>query len=301
MKIVDTTVLSTDGVHKLSGRVYVPEGEAVGYLQIVHGMAEHIERYDSFMQTMAENGYICFGYDHLGHGHTAEKSELGFIASSDGWKHLCLDVERFASAVRSEYGNMPYYLMGHSMGSFIVRLAVTMGSRPSKLIVMGTGGPNPAAGAGIFLCNLISALFGEKHISGAINGIAFGAYNKRFPGEGSKAWLTTVADQRDKYVADPLSGFDFTVSAMKDLMILNRDSNSAETTEKTPKDMPMLLVSGEDDPVGEYGRGVEAACERYKAAGCRAEMKLYKGARHEILNDFCREEAVSDIQKFLSL
>ena len=131
------------------------------------------------------------------------------------------------------------------------------------------------------------------------NGIAFGAYNKRFPGEGSKAWLTTVAEQRDKYVADPLSGFDFTVSAMKDLMILNRDSNSAETTEKTPKDMPMLLVSGEDDPVGEYGRGVEAACERYKAAGCRAEMKLYKGARHEILNDFTYDDVKNDIIKFI--
>ena len=226
MEIVESSVLSSDGIHYLRGRVYIPCGEVKGYLHIVHGMAEHIGRYDPFMKSMTEQGFICFGYDHIGHGMTAGESELGFIAPSYGWKYLCKDVEVFASHIRAQYGEMPYYLMGHSMGSFIVRIAVTMGSKPDRLIIMGTGGPNPAADIGIALCRIISALFGEKHVSGFINKMAFGSYNKRFPAEGEHAWLTNVESQRLNYENDPLSGYDFTVSAMADLMLLNRNANA---------------------------------------------------------------------------
>ncbi len=300
MNIAEKSVLSTDNKHQLRGKVYLPEGEAKGYFHVVHGMTEHIGRYHRFMCEMAEAGYICFGYDHLGHGATAGEGELGFVASKDGWKYLCRDVHQFASSVISEYGDAPYYLMGHSMGSFIVRLAVTMDSKPDKLVVMGTGGENPAADIGLGIIALISKLFGEKHISKLVDSIAFGSYNKRFKGEDDKAWLTGDMLVREKYLADPWCNYKFTVSAMADLVTLNKNSNLRETFEKTPKDMPIYVISGSDDPVGDYGEGVEKVVSGYKAADRKAELKLYEGYRHEILNDKSHEKVLADIIKFIS-
>ncbi len=300
MNIVEKSVLSTDNKHLLRGKVYVPDGEIKGYYQIVHGMTEHIGRYDRFMRDMAEAGYIAFGYDHLGHGATAKEGELGFIASENGWQYLCRDVWQFASHIISEYGEKPYYLMGHSMGSFIVRLAVTMDAKPEKLVVMGTGGKNPAADIGLKIMGIISKVFGERHISALVDKIAFGSYNKRFKGEDEYAWLTGDMLVREKYGADPWCNYKFTVSAMKDLVRLNRNANLDETFPKTPEDMPVLLVSGADDPVGEYGEGVVKVFESYKGAGLRAELKLYDGYRHEILNDKSYDKVLADIIKFLS-
>lgn len=300
MNIVEKSVLSTDNKHLLRGKVYIPEGEIKGYYQIVHGMTEHIGRYDRFMRDMAEAGYIAFGYDHLGHGATAWEGELGFIASDGGWQYLCRDVWRFASDVISEYGDAPYYLMGHSMGSFIVRLAVAMDAKPKKLVVMGTGGKNPAADIGLKIMDIISKVFGEKHISAFVDKIAFGSYNKRFKGEDEYAWLTCDMLVREKYAADPWCNYKFTVSAMKDLVTLNRNANSDQTFKKTPCSMPVLLVSGADDPVGEYGKGIAKVCEGYKGAGLRADMKLYDGYRHEILNDKSYDKVLADVINFLT-
>ena len=299
---IEKRVPSADGVHTLVGRVYMPEGEARGLFHVVHGMTEHIARYDAFMQAMARAGYICFGYDHLGHGLTAAEGEHGFIAHKDGWDLLCRDVAAFADAMRDEYAReLPYILMGHSMGSFIVRVAVTRYVHPTKLIVMGTGGPNPAAGAGLALIACIKRIKGERHVSDLVQKLAFGSYNKRFASEGDgRSWLTTDRAIRDIYSADRLCAFRFTVSAMGDLIRLNKMASEKRCYAATPKDMPVLLVSGVDDPVGDYGRGVKAVYDGLSAAGVPAELKLYDGARHEILNDICRDEVYADILRFVT-
>ena len=135
MKIVQKTVPSSDGKHTLQGVVYVPDGEIRGLVQVVHGMCEYTGRYEAFMTFLAENGYLAFGHDHLGHGLTAAPEERGFIAERDGWEYLVRDVTVMKDAVVREYGDRPWYLFGHSMGSFIVRCAVAKGARPRKLIV----------------------------------------------------------------------------------------------------------------------------------------------------------------------
>ena len=144
-------VISSDNDHELFGIVYLPEDEPRGIFQIVHGMIEHIGRYDRFMTFLANEGYIACGHDHLGHGKTVKnESEYGFIADKNGYQRLVDDVEIFGSAVREKYGRtLPYYLMGHSMGSFIARLTAEQYDSHDKLIIMGTGGPNPAAGPGL--------------------------------------------------------------------------------------------------------------------------------------------------------
>ncbi len=299
--ILDKQVLSSDGIHQLQGRLYVPDAKPKGLFHIVHGMTEYIGRYHDFMVQMAASGYLCFGYDHLGHGRTALEEERGFIAGSEGDQRLCEDVGRFAEAVREEYGSdLPYFLLGHSMGSFIVRLAVAKQIvKPDKLIVMGTGGPNSAAGAGLVLLRLIRGIYGEKHISPFMEKMIFGGYNKRFEQDDPKGWLTKDTAVREQYRNDPLCMFHFTVSALQDLVRLNKKANTPSWFRTIPKDLPILLVSGKEDPVGDYGKGVEKVYQRLHAVGALATVKLYENCRHEVLNDTCREEVIRDVLNFL--
>lgn len=296
------TCLSSDGVHELSGVIYEPSAPPRGYLHIVHGMTEHIGRYDRLMTDVAEEGYICFGYDALGHGNTARgDEELGFIASKDGWRLLAEDVRVFSDRVKKEYGDLPYCLLGHSMGSFVVRVAASK-VVPDKLIIMGTAGKNPAADAGLFLIALIKLIFGEKHFSPLIDKIAFGGYNKRFGGgtaSDPKPWLTCDEDVRKKYYADKYCTFNFTVSAMGDLIRLIKVANSNAFYSEFPKETKVLLVSGKEDPVGNYGDGVLEVSEKLSSVGIEQSCILYEGARHEILNDFTYEAVRRDILKFI--
>ncbi len=301
-------VPSTDGIHTLHGVIYLPDGAPRGYFHIVHGMTEHIGRYDRLMTELAEEGYITFGYDHLGHGYTAkDKSELGFIAAKGGDRLLPQDVKAYSDAVFAEYepiyGKLPYYLMGHSMGSFVTRLAVERHVKPDRYIIMGTGGKNPAAGPGLCLIALIKAFKGPRHISPLIDKLAFGSYNKKFGG-GTEAdpspWLTTDNSVRKQYWEDTFCSFKFTVSAMGDLIRMMKDCNRAAWYKNLPKELPILLVSGEEDPVGNYGKGVKEVHKSLEKQGLTAICRLYEGARHEILNDRTYETVKTDILNFIN-
>lgn len=300
-EILDKKVLSSNGKNMLAGKVYLPNGEIKGYFHIVHGMTEYIGRYDKFMRVLAENGYIAFGYDHLGHGYTAkDDSELGFIAEKDGDDLLARDVKVFADAMKKEYGEHPYYLMGHSMGSFVVRMAVEKYITPDKLIIMGTGGPMPILVFGLYLSRIIRTIKGPKHISKLIEDLAFGSYNAKYKDENDpNSWLTTDKAVREKYAADKFCTFKFTVSAMHDLVSLTYNANKNEWFKDVAKKMPILLISGEDDVVGDYGKGVRLCEKKLKENGADVTVKLYKGYRHEILNDSSFSMTVNDIFRFI--
>ncbi|MGI6264595.1 MAG: alpha/beta fold hydrolase [Acutalibacteraceae bacterium] len=301
IEIIEKRIPSSDGEHELAGKVYLPEGQPKGLFHVVHGMTEHIGRYDEILRAMAADGFVAFGFDHLGHGHTVrDQSELGFIAVKDGWRRLVDDVAVAGKAMKETYGaDLPYVLMGHSMGSFVVRLAAKQYDLQDKLIVMGTGGPNAMSGPGLALANLIKALRGPKHVSILVEALAFGRYNSHFDKDDWRNWLSTDPAERKKGGEDPLCNFHFTVSAMSDLVRLQRESNKRRWFNGINKQKPVLLLSGSDDPVGSYSKGVRIVNARLKAAGVPVQMKLYKGFRHEILNDFCRGEVIADIRRFV--
>lgn len=303
IKVIDKDVMSSDKTHMLKGKLYIPEGKPKGFFHVVHGMTEHIARYDGFMREMAGSGYITFGYDHLGHGRTAvDDSELGFIAHDKGWEKLIDDVFIYGNDIRKAMDeSLPFYLMGHSMGSFIVRLCAAKYDHYDKLIVMGTAGPNPAAAAGIKVTGAMKKSKGERGYSKLVYKMAFGTYNKRFEDENDPyAWLSVDRENRDRYRADKFCTYLFTVSAMQDLIRLNKGCNEKEWFRSLNKEKPVLLVSGGEDPVGEYGAGVTKVYEALKAEGANVRMKLYDGYRHEILNDACRDEVIADIKAFIA-
>lgn len=301
MNIRELSVPSCDNIHKLKVKVYVPDTEPVGIFGIIHGMTEHIDRYDRFMRDMAECGYIVYGHNHLGHKDSVTlDTELGFIASNNGWDLLCRDSAAVYEHIKGLYGALPFYLLGHSMGSFIARITAEKYLTPDKLIIMGTGGPNPLASVGLSLIKLIKKVKGERHVSPFIYSMAFGSYNKRFSDDGEHGWLTKDKAVREQYAIDKYCTFKFSVSAMGDLMTLLDRSNTKKWAKAlTEKKIPILLVSGENDPVGDYGRGVEKVHAMLKDAGAVVTMKLYPDYRHEILNDDSYGEVVSDIKSFI--
>lgn len=300
--VTDFSVKSSDNIHTLKGKVYLPEGKPKGHFQIVHGMTEHIKRYDDFMQKMASNGYICFGFDNLGHGNTArDDAELGFIAEKDGYKYMVLDVIEFYRAVKDKYPADRYVLMGHSMGSFIVRLvAEQFGDLIDSLIICGTAGPNPAAIPGLLIATITEKLKGGRYCSKLVDTLAFGAYNRRFEGISKYDWLTNDRNIIEIYENDKFCTFKFKISAMRDLLKLIIFCNRKKWFAKINKDLPILLISGDMDPVGNYGKGVTKVFKALRTSGCKdVNLYLYENCRHEILNDTCKEEVSNDILDFL--
>ncbi len=316
MEILDLNVPSSDGIHTLAGHVYLPDDfpdtRPRGVFHVVHGMTEHIGRYDPFLRDICKTGWLVCGYDNLGHGHTVnDPSELGFIAHKDGHERLAHDVQCFYLTVCETYGvgDLPYVLMGHSMGSFIVRYAASRGYViPHRLILMGTGGPNPVAGVGLAVIGAVKLFKGERYISPMLDKLAFGTYNSHFGGaeKGSTdpveryKWLNTQREPLETYCADPLCAFRFTASGMSDLVRLTCLVNKKKWFRSLPAGMPVLLVSGKDDPVGDYGKGVTGVRDRLIAQGITVEMYLYEGARHEILFDTVFPTVLSDICAFLN-
>ena len=301
IKTIRKKVLSSDGKHALSGIVYIPEGEVKGIFHVVHGMREHIGRYDRFMKDMAEQGYIVFGYDHLGHGRTAEENgNYGYIAPNSGWKYLVNDVAVFGRSVKKQYGeDLPYILLGHSMGSFIVRIAAAHFDFQDKLIVMGTGGPNSVAVAGVSAIRAVKRAKGGYFVSDKIEQLTFGDYNKHFEGETDYAWLCNNIDVQNSFINDPMCQHHFTISAMEDLVRLSIEASRKAWFERINKEKPILIISGSEDPVGNYGEGVKQVTDMLNDLGANVQMKLYEGCRHELLSDIKYDEVFRDIKQFV--
>jgi len=297
----EISVPSSDGLHMLKGVTYIPQGEIKGIFHLVHGMREYIGRYEHFLPFFAENGFVCVGYDHLGHGNTANEGELGFIAEKGGYKYLVEDVYRFAEHIKSEFPDLPYILMGHSMGSFIVRLAATRyRGIADKLIICGTAGSNPVASVGIALARILAKIKGSRAYSPLIESMAFGSYNKYFEGNTPYEWLTKDKEVIAKYQADKFCNYHFTISALADLITLTYKCNLNTWYIDMPKKLPILLVSGADDPVGNYGKGVREVYNKLKKSGAEdVTIHLYENCRHEIHNDSCKEESRNDILEFI--
>lgn len=300
LKSQQASFLSADGKNRIAYIKWTDdETTPRAVLQLAHGMAEYIRRYDAFAGFMAQNGYVVYGSDHLGHGDSAASGDdLGYIAEKDGYKLLAADLKSMSDTARGEYPSLPLVLLGHSMGSFVARLyASSYPSAADALVLSGTSGPNPAGAAGVLIVDLISAFKGERHRSGFVDKMAFGAYNKRC-GEVKTAfdWLSTNEDNVSAYVADERCGFVFTLSAFRDLFKLLKAVSEKGWAARLRKNLSVLLVSGEEDPVGGYGAGVKAVRDALTAAGVSdVTLKLYDGMRHEILNETGKERVWADI------
>lgn len=295
---------SKDGKTQIHAIEWIPEGEIKAVLQMCHGMVEYIERYNEFALFLADKGYYVVGHDHLGHGKSVTSPErLGFFHETDGNAHVIGDIHQLRIKTEQKYPGTPYFMLGHSMGSFLLRQYLGMyGGGLAGAVIMGTGyQPGIVLGAGKLLCRLIAAFKGWDYRSKLIDNMAFGGFNKRFKQEtdGSN-WISRNPENARKYAADPLCTFMFTVNAYYNMFCGIQAVNRQEKEEKIPRCIPILLTAGQDDPVGNFGKSVENLSEKYKECGIKdVELKLYKDDRHEILNEADREVVYQDIYKWM--
>ena len=296
---------SRDGVSKLHAIVWSDETKKpIGILQIIHGMAEYIDRYDDFARFMVEKGFVVVGDDHLGHGDSVgENGTFGYFCKKDPATVLVRDEHRLKKLMEAKYPGVPYYILGHSMGSFIARNYLNRyGSGIQGMIVMGTGNQSKALlSASKVLVGLTGFFCGEKHVAKFINKLAFGAYNRAIEDAKTNVdWLTKDETIVDKYIADERCGFTFTVNGFRGLFELIYRLQKPKNLTSIPKDIPIFFVSGEEDPVGDYGEGVIGAKNDLVRAGLEnVSMKLYPGDRHEILNETDKDIVYQDIYEWL--
>ena len=291
---------------QLNVLVCLPEGRPRAVLQMTHGMVEYIGRYEELARFLAGQGIAAVGHDHLGHGGTAAgKEDYGYFGRPDGNRLLLDDifaVTRWAKALPALAG-LPWFLLGHSMGSFYARQYLCEhGGELSGAILMGTGWqPRAAALAGRALCHLLAAFKGWHYRSKLVDGMAFGSYNRSFaPARTSKDWLNRDGREVDRYLADERCSFRFTLNGYDSLFTGLARLCDRRLLAQVPKDLPLLFLSGADDPVGSRGKGVERAAQSLRDAGVRhIAVKLYPAARHELLLELNRQEVFADIQAFM--
>ncbi len=304
------TFSSADGVSQIHCVKWLPEGEPVAVLQLVHGMVEYIERYTEFAEFLCTKGFVVAGHDHIGHGDSVTSpEELGVMHAKHPSDVMAADIATHHGMLKAEYPNLPLFILGHSMGSYMLRK--TLSAKASEMsdlkgaIIMGTGSESDfIISAGLAVINIIAFFKGETYRSRLVQSMTYGAPYKQFDSYGKdleRSWLSKNVDNVRSYFNNPKCTFLFTLAAYRGLVEATQYDNKAENIAKMSKSMPILFVSGDQDPVGNMGKGVKAAYDKFAAAGLTdLSIKLYEGDRHEILNELDREIVFNDLLEWMN-
>ncbi len=309
MNTENFTFPSSDGKTAIHAVKWTPDsGEVKAVLQIVHGMVEYIERYVQFIDFLTAHGYVVVGHDHLGHGQSVtSKEEWGYFGSPDPSGLLVQDMHALRTMTQKDYPDKPYFMMGHSMGSYMLRKYLSSYSAGLRgVIIMGTGFVPPYAAAfGIHLCRFLAKFHGWHYRSKFVTRISFGKSYRRFDMTGKdtdNSWLTKDREIVQRYYSEPQCTFRFTLNGYVGLYEAVSSACTQENVDRYIKSLPVFLVSGTDDPVGDMGKGVMKFYDMLLNAKMEdVTYKLYETDRHEILHERDRENVFSDILAWLNV
>ena len=296
MQRVEGKIPSTCGLTDLHTVLWLPEGEPVGVVQIVHGMQEYLLRYDYMAQRLCERGFAVCGHDHLGHGGSLIDGTPGYFGEEHPTDTLVADIHAVRQAFEKRFPGVPYFIFGHSMGSFLTRVYLTEHAAGlSGAIICGTSGPVPGAGLVRRYLRLLWKIHGGRYVDRRLADAVSARSNRRFASEGRNAWLSRVPQVHEEYNADPQTQFYFSVSALWVLMDSLCRISRRDWAEKLPQALPILLTSGADDPIGQFGDGVREVYDRMMRRGFDdLDIKLYYDCRHELANEENRDEIIAD-------
>lgn len=305
MKTKEYSYPSRSGLCEIKAWQWAPDEEKdiKAVLQIHHGMAEHSGRYKNAVAAFVNMGYAVFMNDMINHGKSnTDKAMLGYFGDKNGYKDILADAKTLMDIAKKEYPDKKYIISGHSMGSLIMRCFINeYGNCFDGAVFIGTSGTNNLAGATIALTNIVSAFKGKTYKSNALKKIGFGSYDKPFEHRTDYDWGSRDKACVDDYQADPYCGYTFSSAGYQDLARLCIECNNDEWYANVDKQMPVLLVSGAMDPVGNYTKGVREVYDRLVATGhSNAEIKIFPDARHEILNELNKEEVYDYIDGFIT-
>lgn len=303
------TFLSADGKTMIDAVKWIPEnGEYHGILQISHGMVEFIDRYKKFAEYLNNQGYLVVGHTHLGHGNSVQsKEDWGYFAEKNSADVLINDMHTLRTMIQKENPGLPYFMLGHSMGSFLLRRYLTVYNDNLRgAVIMGTGCiPDVASKLGVTLCKLLAMVFGWRHRSKFVHSMAFGGAYKKFDMDGTNpenSWLCRDVEIVKRYYSEERCGFTFTLNGFHMLMDTVHYVNQLENVKKTPAKLPLFIVSGQNDPVGDLGEGVKKVYYLYDKAGMKdVTYKLYENDRHELINEPDKEVIFNDILSWMEV
>ena len=291
------------GAGKIHCCKWTPEGEPKAVLQIIHGIAEFVERYDTFANYLTEQGYVVVAEDHMGHGQSINGDGIqGYFHG--GWFNAVADSYKLLQDTRAEYPGVPYILFGHSMGSFMARtiLCKYPDSGISAAIICGTGWqPDAALPVMGKAVNVICKKTGETKPNKWLHSVIFGGYNKKVEHIRTEFdWLTRDARIVDAYIAHPLCGFVASCGLLRDMLSGISYIQKNENLVNMCKDLPVFFIAGGEDPVGTYGKGVQQAADAFRKAGMQdVSVRIYPLCRHEILNEINKEDVFADITTWI--
>lgn len=273
-------------------------------IQISHGMAETANRYEGLASYLNEAGYIVYANDHRGHGKSAlSLDKLGYLGEEDGFMSMVEDVHTLNTIIKEENEGLPVFLLGHSMGSFISQRYIQLyGQELNGVILVGTNGNQGSLiNIGILVAKLEMRFRGRKHKSNLLNNLSFGGYNKKFqPNRTEFDWLTRDEREVDKYIKDEYCGTIFPTSFYHDFLKGLKSIWKEENKSKIPINLPIFIIAGDKDPVGNFGKGILNLYNFYKSIGVvDVNYKLYKEGRHEILNEINRKEVFQDVLNWI--
>ncbi|MBE5830957.1 MAG: alpha/beta hydrolase [Butyrivibrio sp.] len=296
----ELTYKSRDRQSTIHAIKWIPEGQPVALLQIIHGMQEYIDRYDEYARYLAEKGILVMGNDHLGHGKSVTgNGTYGFFCKDDPATVLVRDAHRLKKTVQEEYPGVPVFILGHSFGSFVAREYITRyGTGIQGAIIQGTAFmPTGTINSLTSLVNFMQVIMGTKYRSTMINNMAFKGYLKKIPNPRTKFdWLSHNEESIDKYIADPADNFVFTLNGFGTMAELLKRVQDKDKMEDIPKKLPILITAGKEDPVGDYGEAPMKLFDIYKKQLQleNVELKLYDGMRHELQQEIGREQVFAD-------
>ena len=297
---------SADGQTKIHAISWAPEAKPKGIVQIIHGMVEFIDRYDEFACFLAERGFLVCGEDHIGHGESVISDEYHGYFGSDGNAWLISDIHKLRTIMQEEYSDLPYLMIGHSMGSFLLRQYITENDAEyakglSGVIIMGTGW-QPAAM--LQIGRVAAKILGTNKIgkrAKMLEAMSFGTYLKKIKNPRTvNDWLTKERDVVDWYRATPWCTFHFTPNAYYHMFGGMQKACDTERMKHLPEGLPILITSGAEDPVGGWGEGVRKTYMAYiENSPCNVDICLYEDDRHEILNETDKAKVFEDLGAFL--
>lgn len=297
--------LSADNKTQIHAVEWKPEKEIIGVIQIAHGVTEHILRYEQFAEFFTQKGFVVVGNDHLGHGTSiAKNSKPMYFGPKNSWNFVVQDIETCRKMTKEKYSDIPYVLLGFSLGSFLVRTyLIDYAKEPiDASIIMGTGYiPNFKIAIAKMIANNEAKKVGEENTSPVIKSLTFETYNKLFkPNRTECDWLCSNEKAIDEYLADPLRGKNYSAGLFIELLSGMQYTSNLKNIKKMNKKIPIFLLSGDKDPVGEFGKGVIKTFDILRKAGIEnVDIKLYKDLRHDILHEENRNNIYADIYNWL--
>ncbi|MBN2155606.1 MAG: lysophospholipase [Candidatus Lokiarchaeota archaeon] len=284
-------------VHK-----WIPDsGSPKAMIYVGHGMAEHALRYAFFAEALNNAGYVVYADDHRGHGKTMEEGKAG-VLYKDGWIGVVKDIKHVTDQMKKDYPNLPLFLFGHSWGSFLIQEYMQLfPNEVNGIILSGTAGHQDMLGILIIIGKIVTKLKGKESEAGLIYKLGIEPLNKPYIAEGSpNAWISSIKEEVAKYDADPLCGFKPTNGYFMEMGLAFKRIWNKNAESRINVDTPVLIINGSDDMVSQRCKNLYPLINRYQELGIKdLSYKIYEDARHEVLNDKCRNKAVTDCISWL--